>query len=63
MAAVAKWEDRRVTIDGSAALANAIFLRLERNFLASATYPEIATQLRKDQEDLFRILGVEEDRR
>ena len=62
MAAVAKWEDHRVTIDGSAVLANAIFLRLERNFPASATYSEIVTQLRKDQEDLFRILGVEEDR-
>jgi hypothetical protein len=62
MATVAKWEHRKVTIDGSGLLANAIFLRLEREFPWAATYDEIAEQLRKDEEDLFKILGVEEDR-
>jgi hypothetical protein len=62
MATVARWAHRKVTIDGSAVLANAVFLRFEREFPSSATYDEIAEQLRKDEEDLFKILGVEEDR-
>lgn len=62
MAAVAKWAHHKVTIDGSGVLANAIFLRFEREFPSAATYDDIAAQLRKDEEDLFKILGVEEDR-
>ncbi len=62
MAAVAKWTHRKVTIDGSGVLANAVFLRFEREFPSGATYDEIAAQLRRDEEDLFAILGVEEDR-
>jgi len=62
MATVAKWAHRKVTIDGSGVIANAVFLRFEREFPSSATYMEIAGQLRKDEEDLFKILGVEEDR-
>ena len=62
MATVAKWAHRKVTIDGSGVIANAVFLRFERDFPNIATYGEIAEQLRKDQEDLFRMLGVEEDR-
>jgi hypothetical protein len=61
MATVVKWRNHKVTIDGSGLLANAIFLRLEREFSSDATYEAIAGQLRKDEEDLFRILGVEED--
>jgi len=60
MATVVKWRDRKVTIDGSGILANAIFLRLEREFPSDATYETMAGQLRKDEEDLFGILGVEE---
>jgi hypothetical protein len=62
MATVAKWVHRKVTIDGSAIIANAVFLRFEREFPSAATYDEIAGQLRKDEEQLFKILGVEEDR-
>jgi hypothetical protein len=62
MATVAKWRDRKVTIDGSAVLANAVFLRFERDFASAATYEDMARQLRHDEEELFRILGVEEDR-
>ena len=62
MATVAKWANHKVTIDGSAAIANAIFLRFERQFAATVSYDEIVCQLRKDEEELFRILGVEEDR-
>jgi hypothetical protein len=62
MAMVAKWTHRKVTIDGSGVIANAVFLRFEREFPSAATYDEIAGQLRKDQEDVFKMLGVEEDR-
>jgi hypothetical protein len=62
MATVAKWEHRKVTIDGSGVVANAVFLRFEREFPSAANYREIAAQLRKDEEELFTILGVEEDR-
>jgi hypothetical protein len=62
MATVAKWAHHKVTIDGSAFIANAVFLRFEREFPSTVTYDEITRQLRKDEEDLFRILGVEEDR-
>jgi hypothetical protein len=62
IAAVVKWENRRVTIDGSGQLANGLFLRFEREFPASTTYDEIATQLRFDEDRLFDILDVKEDR-
>ena len=62
MATVAKWDSRKVTIDGSGALSNAIFLKLERDFEANATYQEIAHQLRCDEQELFSILGIEEYR-
>jgi hypothetical protein len=61
-AAVVKWAHRKVTIDGSGVLANAVFLRFERQFPSGVTYDEITGQLRKDEEDLLKILGVEEDR-
>lgn len=63
MATVAKWPYRKITIDGSGLVANAIFLRFEREFPTTASYDEMARQLRKDEEDLFTLLGVEEDRR
>lgn len=62
VAAVVKWDKRRVTLDGSSQLANAIFLRLEREFGTGITYDQIATQLRADEETLFEMLGIEEDR-
>jgi hypothetical protein len=61
MASVAKWDKRKVTIDGSGALANGVFLKLDREFTGTATWHEIAVQLKRDEEELFRILGVEED--
>ena len=36
IATVAKWENRKVTIDGSGVIANALFLRFEREFSSSA---------------------------
>jgi hypothetical protein len=60
-ASVVKWEKRRITVDGSAQLANGIFVRLEREFDGSASYEEIADRLRSDENELFALLGVEED--
>lgn len=62
MAIIAKWADRKTTIDGSALIANAIFLRSEREFSNAVSYGVIVGQLRRDQEELFRMLGVVEDR-
>lgn len=60
MASVVRWDKRKVTIDGSGSLANAAFLKFEREFNAAATFPEIADQILADQKQLFTILGVEE---
>ena len=63
IAAVAKWADHKVTLDGSGRIANAIFLRFEREFSSITTNHELAERLRQDHEELFRILELEEDRR
>lgn len=60
IATVAKWEDHKVTIDGSALIANALFIRLERIFAASESYTEITSKLRDDESEVFRLLGIEE---
>ncbi len=62
MAAVVKWDKRKVTLDGSGSIANGLFLRLEREFPGDATFNEMSDQLRDDEETLFRLLDVEEDR-
>jgi len=62
MAVVAKWEKRKVTLDGSGVLANAVFVKIERVFESISSYSEMTQQLRADEAELFRILGVEEDR-
>jgi hypothetical protein len=61
MAIVVKWPNRKMTIDGSASVANGIFLRFEREFEGSVTYPDIAHQLRADEEQVFAALGVQEE--
>jgi hypothetical protein len=60
LAAIAKWENRKVTIDGSGALANAVFLRFERDFDKDAGLNAMAEQLYNDEKQLFNMLGVEE---
>jgi hypothetical protein len=52
---------RKIYIDGSAAIANAMFVRLDREFGPSSTYQEIAERIRADEADVFNILGIEED--
>jgi hypothetical protein len=62
MANVTKWGHRAVTIDGSGSLANGVFVKLEREFAASDSYKEIAQRLWKDEQELFAILGIVEDK-
>ena len=62
MASIAKWDKRKVIIDGSGQIANGMFLRFEREFDGTAAYQQIAEQLRADEEALFAMLDVKEDR-
>ena len=59
-ATVVKWDKRRITMDGSAQLANAIFLKFEREFPGKMPIEEVALQLKIDEDELFTLLGVEE---
>ncbi|HME08150.1 MAG TPA: hypothetical protein VKG25_13935 [Bryobacteraceae bacterium] len=59
-ATVVKWANRRVTIDGSASVANAIFIKLEREFAGDIPFGAIADQLSKDEQELLEIIGVKE---
>ena len=59
-ATVVRWAGRCVTIDGSAQIANAVFLKFERDFPGTMQIQEIASQLKLDEEELFALLGVEE---
>lgn len=59
-AAIIKWDKRRVVIDGSAALANALFVKFDREFDANATFDMMATQLMSDEAAIFKMLDVEE---
>jgi len=62
MASIVKWDKWKVIIDGSGQIANAIFLRFEREFEGTTDYQQIAEQLRADEASLFAILDVKEDR-
>jgi hypothetical protein len=62
MASIVKWDKRRVLIDGSGQIANGLFLRFEREFDGTTTYQQIAEQLRTDEEALFAMLDVKEER-
>lgn len=48
-----------IVIDASAVYANALFVRLFRQHSGEASLPQIAEILRKDEEDLFEVLGLE----
>jgi hypothetical protein len=62
MATVAKRDHRTITVDGFGSLANALFVRLDNDFIKEVTFEQIAQQLRSDQIELFKLLGLEEDR-
>jgi len=59
-ATVVKWKDCRITMDGSAVAANAIYLKYEQEFDISVSFETIAMTLRAAEEKLFRILDIEE---
>jgi hypothetical protein len=61
MASVVKWDERKVTIDGSGQIANGIFIRYEREFKADIGYEEIARRLRADEDGIFAMLDVKEE--
>ncbi len=62
MAIVVKWANRKITIDGSSQIANGIFLRFEREFDGSVPYDQMAHQLKADEDQVFAMLGVQEER-
>jgi hypothetical protein len=59
-ATVLRWEGRRITIDGSAQIANAIFLHFERDFAGTSAIRDLAAEILADERKLYSILGVEE---
>lgn len=59
-ATVLRWEGRRITIDGSAQIANAIYVRFERDFPGYLPIETISGEIRTDEESLYSIIGVEE---
>jgi hypothetical protein len=61
VAAVIRWDGRRITIDGSGQIANGIFVRLERDFPGYLSFSDVARQLRADEDQVFDIIGVKED--
>ena len=61
MAVVVKWDKRKMTLDGSSQLANGIFLRFEREFEGSVSYEDMAMRLKADEEEIFNMLGVQEE--
>ena len=60
-ASIVKWDGGRIVLDGSAALANAMYVRFERTFERRVTYEEMATTLRSDEIAIFKALDVEEE--
>ena len=60
MAYVVKWKGRRITLDGSAALANGVFLHLERDFDATVPFEDIKTTIFNDETTILKLLNVEE---
>ena len=58
-AIVVKWDNRKITFDGSSYVANAIFVRLERDFTPDVSYLNIAAQLRADEDEVSQVLGLE----
>ncbi len=61
MASIVSWENRRIYIDGSGSLANAVFVRIDRSFGPDTTYEEMAEQIRSDESIILRTLNMEED--
>ena len=61
-ASIIKWEKSKLILDGSGSIANGVFLRFDRDFGGDATLEEMAATLRADEEAVFNIINVQEDR-
>jgi hypothetical protein len=60
MAIVSRWPKYRITLDGSAALANGIFVQAERQFDATTSFDDMRATIFQDEQDLFKLLDVQE---
>jgi hypothetical protein len=61
VAIIVVWDKRKITIDGSAQLANGVFLKLEREFDGLVAYADMAVQLKADEDQILAMLGVENE--
>jgi predicted phosphoadenosine phosphosulfate sulfurtransferase len=59
MTAVVKWPGRKVTLDVSATVVNGLFLQFEREFDDTIDFIEMLRHLSRDEEELFKIPGIE----
>jgi hypothetical protein len=60
MAYVVRWKERRITLDGSAAIANGVFVHLERDFEPTVSFEEMKTTIFKDEAAMLKLLNVEQ---
>jgi hypothetical protein len=60
MATVVRWPKHRITLDGSAAIANGIFLQMEREFDSAVSFDDMKNTIFQDEARLLQLLGVEE---
>jgi hypothetical protein len=60
MAYVIRWKGRRLTLDGSAAIANGVFVHMERDFDATVSFDDIKATIYNDEAAIFKLLDVEE---
>ena len=60
MAIISKWPKYRITLDGSAAFANAIYVQMERQFEATTSFDDMKAAILQDELDLFKLLDIEE---
>ena len=60
MATVIRWPKHRITLDGSSALANGIFLQIEREFDPAVGFDDMKNTIFQDEAGLLRLLGLEE---
>ena len=61
MAVVTRWQKHRITLDGSAAIANGIFLQAEREFETQTSFEDMMQAIFTDEQQLFKLLDVQED--
>lgn len=61
LAIIVKWPDHRWTIDGSAQIANGIFIRYERDFPAQVGYDAMAKELYADEMTIMQMLDIAEE--